>query len=212
MTLIYIVVALVVLSTTSYLIRRRTWKRDAVNSANYNMRIEESVLVVTEYGETNRYSTKAQVRVLTREEVKAVIAQTPDKEKTKTQTLYNALGHNLEAIHLIYRAIQLSLKILTRISLIRSQLNSKEAPIHHPPKFAEYLLYFLPKSDREPLLGDLEEVYHAIYHRYGNRHAWIWYHVQVIAAFWPLLRRAFGKIIKLGIVGWVGNWVRRLIS
>jgi hypothetical protein len=81
-----------------------------------------------------------------------------------------------------------------------------------PARFAEYLLYFLPKTTREPLLGDLEEEYREIYARFGKRKATIWYYVQVLYSYWPLLCRAGKKLIKWGVLGWVGDAVRRLIS
>lgn len=79
------------------------------------------------------------------------------------------------------------------------------------PKFAEYLLYFLPKKERDPLLGDLEEEYHEVYPKFGRRKARIWYYGQVVQSFWPLIVRCIRKLVALGVVGWLGNVIRRLI-
>lgn len=82
----------------------------------------------------------------------------------------------------------------------------------HPPKFAEYLLYFLPKKNREPLLGDLEEEYHDIYARFGKSKAEFWYWGQVVRSFWPLITNALKQIVRWGVLGWVGDVIRRYIS
>jgi hypothetical protein len=82
-----------------------------------------------------------------------------------------------------------------------------------PPKFAEYLLYpLLPKKDRDPLLGDLEEEYQDIRRQFGARRAGFWYYWQVGASIGPLLVRAINKLVRWGILTWLGNVIRRLIS
>jgi hypothetical protein len=78
-----------------------------------------------------------------------------------------------------------------------------------PPKFAEYLLYFLPKKDREPLLGDLEEEYREIYEKFGRRKAAFWYYCQVMMSFLPYIVRGIKQLVGLGVVGWAGNAIRR---
>ncbi len=80
-----------------------------------------------------------------------------------------------------------------------------------PPAFAEYLLHFLPKTMREALPGDLEEEYHQMYARFGKRRATFWYYVQVALSFWPLLSMGVKQLIIRGLLGWVGDVVRRLI-
>jgi hypothetical protein len=81
-----------------------------------------------------------------------------------------------------------------------------EAPDNNrPPQFAEYLLYFLPKTMREPLLGDLEQEYHELFTRFGKRKATIWYYVQVALSYWPLLCSGVRKLIKWGVLGWIGS-------
>lgn len=80
-----------------------------------------------------------------------------------------------------------------------------------PPGNAEYLLYlFLPKADREVVIGDLLEEYQLILRRFRNkRRANIWFYKQVAGSLWPLLRQA---IVKLGALVWLGRILRRLIS
>ena len=97
------------------------------------------------------------------------------------------------------------------------EASSKARTVTHlgdrrPPKFAEYLLYFLPKKDREPLLGDLEEEYHTICGRFGRSHGWWWYNFQVAISFWPLIVGAAKKLVKWGVLGWVGDLIRRVIT
>jgi hypothetical protein len=79
------------------------------------------------------------------------------------------------------------------------------------PRFAEYLLYFLPKKDREPLLGDLEEEYYEVYKKFGKRKAHIWYYSQVAQSFWPLIIHCIKKLSAWGLMGWLGSMIRRLI-
>jgi hypothetical protein len=82
-----------------------------------------------------------------------------------------------------------------------------------PPKFAEYLLYLLLlKKDREPVLGDLEEEYQEVYNRFGKKLAIIWYYKQVGASYWPLITRATTKFLKWGVLGWIGDFIRRVIT
>lgn len=81
-----------------------------------------------------------------------------------------------------------------------------------PPRLAEYLLYFLPKKEREPLHGDLTEVYPVIWRKFGPRRAWLWYNTQVLRSFWPLISRAVTKLIKLKALSIAADIIRRVIS
>jgi hypothetical protein len=103
---------------------------------------------------------------------------------------------------------------------------------HRPPRLAEYLLYFLPKAQRAPLMGDMEEVYGVLLKEQGKRRAQFWYWCQVLMAYKPLwsstiVRRVakWVAITGLGqflgrIIPWewvrrvlpVGEWIRRIIS
>jgi len=80
-------------------------------------------------------------------------------------------------------------------------------PHNQPPKNATYLLYFLPKQQREYLIGDLEEEYYEIYESFGKRRAQFWYYYQVGASFW----RPLSGVIS-GIVRWAINDVIRRYS
>lgn len=68
------------------------------------------------------------------------------------------------------------------------------------PKFTKYLLYFLPKKDREPLLGDLKEEYREIYEKFGKRKARFWYYCQIAMSFWLYMACAIKKLFGLGAV------------
>jgi hypothetical protein len=90
-----------------------------------------------------------------------------------------------------------------------------------PPKWAEYLLYFLPKDRRESAIGDLEELYGKIYKRHGKRKAQLWCAAEVARSFWPLISSAIKRLAKWGLIGGLGRllgqyfpweWVRRFIS
>jgi hypothetical protein len=81
-----------------------------------------------------------------------------------------------------------------------------------PPEFATYLLWYLPKKDREAVMGDLEEEFWIVYKRFGRRKAVIRYYYQVGASFWPYVVQAGKKLIKWGVMGWVGDLFRRIIS
>lgn len=78
-----------------------------------------------------------------------------------------------------------------------------------PPELAAYLLRFLPKKDREAIIGDLEEEYTIVYRRFGLRKADRWFYWQVLASFWPSFKRA---IVQLGALHWLGEVFRRFIS
>jgi hypothetical protein len=81
----------------------------------------------------------------------------------------------------------------------------------HPPRFAAYLLRFLPKEQRDALLGDLEEVYWEIYDQCGEQQAWKWYRNQTIRSLCPLFWRTVRTLLKSGVFGWFGDMIRRFI-
>jgi hypothetical protein len=80
-----------------------------------------------------------------------------------------------------------------------------------PPRFAAYLLRFLPKEQRDALLGDLEEVYWEIYDQCGEQQAWKWYRNQTIRSLCPLFWRTVRTLLKSGVFGWFGDMIRRFI-
>src|SRR5215208_8126888 len=64
-------------------------------------------------------------------------------------------------------------------SLNNSLLTEKKHDTR-PPKFAEYLLYFfLSKSERVYLIGDLNEEYTQVLAKFGNKKAKYWFYKQV---------------------------------
>jgi hypothetical protein len=83
-----------------------------------------------------------------------------------------------------------------------------------PPEFATYLLWYLPmhKKTREAVMGDLEEEFSIVSQRFGRREAIIWYYYQVGASFWPFAVSGVKKLIKWGVLGWIGEALRRFIS
>jgi hypothetical protein len=77
-----------------------------------------------------------------------------------------------------------------------------------PPKSAEYLAYlFLPRTDRDTLLGDLTEEYPYIVAKFGSRGANVYFYKQVVCSIWPLVRKT---VIKWGAFGWVVEVIRRI--
>jgi hypothetical protein len=89
-----------------------------------------------------------------------------------------------------------------------SERASKEPSTPRLPKFIDYLLHLLPKDEWEPLLGDIEELYPAMHRRYGEWGAKFWYYWQVSTAF----RSVLAKVIKWGVMSWLGDVIRRFIS
>jgi len=65
-----------------------------------------------------------------------------------------------------------------------------------PPKPAEFIAYLLPRKYREPLLGDLEEVYPEAVEKFGLRWAKVWYWFQVMVSVLSL----FGKNVLKDII------------
>lgn len=66
-----------------------------------------------------------------------------------------------------------------------------------PPHWASYLVNFIPKSTRETLKGDLEELYPQISTEHGIRKANWWYCWTVCVSVWPLLWREAQRLAKL---------------
>lgn len=80
----------------------------------------------------------------------------------------------------------------------------------NPPRLAEYLAYvFLPRRDRETLLGDLTEEYPSVLAKFGSQRALIYFYKQVVWSIWPLLRKT---AIKWGLFGWVVELIRKIGS
>ncbi|HEY0738868.1 MAG TPA: permease prefix domain 2-containing transporter [Herpetosiphonaceae bacterium] len=135
-------------------------------------------------------------------------------------TMYIYLGPDVGAGLMVLTGMAVFLMNLSDLVLVKS--NSAQ-PKHinravgliddkRPPKFAEYLLRFVPKQKREYVLGDLEEEYREIYDRNGKKHANVWYWWQVVRSFWPYIISTIKKVVGWGIVGWVGDWIRRLVQ
>lgn len=74
----------------------------------------------------------------------------------------------------------------------------------HPPGLAEYLLSFLPTMQRDPVMGDLEELYRFKYIQQGRTEARRWYCRQVALAFGSLL----GRLINRSVFGWLARLAR----
>lgn len=98
----------------------------------------------------------------------------------------------------------------------QSSETSADSPLTLPdnqrlPRFAAYLLCFLPRTQRAALLGDLEEEYWEIHDQRGRRQAGIWYWGQTITSLGPLLWRAVCTLLRENMPGWFGAIIRRFI-
>lgn len=77
------------------------------------------------------------------------------------------------------------------------------------PGFGEFLLYlFLKKTEREALVGDLQEEYSEVLSKFGRKKAKLFFYKQVGGSLWPLLRRT---LIKWGLFGWAAELIRRIM-
>jgi hypothetical protein len=93
-----------------------------------------------------------------------------------------------------------------------SLTQNRQSPAYHilkkPSTSATFLLYlFLPKDDRETLLGDLDEEFATvILPKFGPFRAWLWYWVQTLSAV--AYRNALCRwlLVGGGILK-VGEWV-----
>lgn len=75
----------------------------------------------------------------------------------------------------------------------------------------KYLLcLFLPKKDRDPLIGDLEEECQKIRTEYGEVAANVWFYKQVLTSLGPLLQIIVRNLAKWGLVGWLEEVFRRM--
>ena len=91
-------------------------------------------------------------------------------------------------------------------------ITNRSAQLISPPEFGQYLLWYLPRSQREVVEGDLEEEFAIILDRFGRRKAVAWYYFQVFASFWPYAVRAGAKLMKWGVFGWLAEKVGRFIQ
>jgi hypothetical protein len=98
--------------------------------------------------------------------------------------LRNALAHG-----------QTSVVTMNFDALLASHYDAFPVVDSRPPAGAQYLLLLLPKKYREGLLGDLEEEYRTVvFPRYGPLWAKVYYWVQVLSSFLPILWRLLEQI------------------
>jgi hypothetical protein len=92
--------------------------------------------------------------------------------------------------------------------VVLRNLSSRNVSLHHlhsglireesrPPDAAKFILLLMPKIYRDCLIGDLEEEYRSVLHKYGARKARLWYWVQVTWSVMPVL---WDQVKKLGSV------------
>ena len=58
------------------------------------------------------------------------------------------------------------------------------------------------------MVGDLVEEYSEIRAKHGKSFANLWYWKQVVTSTGPILT----KLARLGLLTWVGEWLRRQVS
>jgi hypothetical protein len=79
-----------------------------------------------------------------------------------------------------------------------------------PPRLGERILLLVlhTKEERANIPGDLEEEFKQIAAKHGERYAKLWYYKQVAASAWPMIL----KTVKVGLLAWVEEWIRRRVS
>jgi hypothetical protein len=78
---------------------------------------------------------------------------------------------------------------------------------------ADWLAYlFLPKKDREALLGDLHEEAEEVLELFGRRRARIWYWTQVLSSIWPYVGARASKLGGWLKVGAIAEMIHRVIA
>lgn len=143
------------------------------------------------------------------------VSETKEELELRLNVLNEMLGsgvftsEEIEAVRDGKIAIQ-DIQIGARIKRESQRIESQSAVSVEPPKSAEYLAYlFLPKTDRETLLGDLTEEYPSVVEKFGRRGAQFYFYKQVVWSIWPLVRKS---IIKWGLFGWLVDLIRRISS
>lgn len=136
------------------------------------------VEIVAMYGAGISYATPEIAR-----RVAEWSANFPPKDRpTALIQLRNALAHG-----------QNSVVTMNFDALLSSHYDALPVVDSRPPAGAQYLLLLLPKKYREGLLGDLEEEYRTVvFPRYGPLRAKVYYWVQVLSSFLPILWRLIG--------------------
>lgn len=76
-----------------------------------------------------------------------------------------------------------------------------------PPTSAEFIArLFIPRKNRDSILGDLEEDYHKHVEKLGERRAKLIYWADVVRSVWPFVSAFVLKLIKLLYNGFVSNF------
>lgn len=111
----------------------------------------------------------------------------------------------------------LPLMILRKARSIREQMHRdfpESAPqvLAETPRKAEFLLWvLLPRTQREAVIGDINEGFAQVRERFGARSARTWYWCAVARSLWPIASDCARRLVKWGIVGTVAGWLRRFI-
>ena len=96
----------------------------------------------------------------------------------------------------LYYAVSLLEWLIGVVTALTVRPSNQETSNEFPKSAAFLLLCFLPKKDREPVLGDLKEEFPEICAEFGTRRAKLWFWAQTIRSLWPLLSSAVGKLAK----------------
>ena len=72
-------------------------------------------------------------------------------------------------------------------------------------KTAFYCLNYIPKSERESVVGDLEEEFAQIKKRFGAKRAHLWLWFQVLTSMGPYLVRWLRPLSVRGLLEWIGR-------
>lgn len=98
------------------------------------------------------------------------------------------------------RSINTIEKLYRRVSSYFGFYDPNKPDLQKPPKSAEFLIYiFVKRQDREVILGDLEEDFHEVRHKFGKRYASFQYWCQVLRSIWPFMGTLFKNLVLTAI-------------
>lgn len=106
------------------------------------------------------------------------------------------------------------LRRLMEQNFLESVRSGRPEKTEEPPLSAQKLLLFaLSQDKRENLIGDLQEEFQTeILPKFGPRAARLWYWSQVVRSLSPIFLASLKKVVRLGVLLRISDWISKIGS
>ncbi len=124
------------------------------------------------------------------------------------------LGGSIVACVLLFRMLQKTVqKRREQQRVLSREFLQKEGSTSSPPVFAENLLcLFLPRKEREEVVGSMVECFNRDVARYGLKKAKRYFWMETLRELFPLANRFVQAVWRSGILAWLGHIIQKFVS